>query len=360
MQADYLIVGQGICGTFLSYYLDKAGCDYRVVDQPRSASPSRLAAGVINPVTGRRMVTAWIAEQLLPFAWDAYTELGNTLGIKAISQRNIIDFFPNPFMRENFGQRVAEGNSFLSAEPEEVDFNTYFHFEFGYGSIRPAYTAHLENIIPAWREQLRQKGRLIEAELQPEQLTVHADQVAWYPAEGQPIRAGKLIFCDGPQGGQNPYFSKLPYAANKGEALVVEIPGLPAGHIYKKSMALVPLETKDLFWIGSNYLWDFADEKPSEQFYRDTEALLKQWLKIPFRIVGHRAGLRPATLERRPFAGLHPHYPAIGILNGMGTKGCSLAPFFARQLAGHLLEGEAIRPDADVNRFQKILRPAGQ
>ena len=61
------------------------------------------------------------------------------------------------------------------------------------------------------------------------------------------------------------------------------------------------------------------------------------------------------TLERRPFVGFHPLYPVVGILNGMGTKGCSLAPFFARQLVRHIMDGSAILAEADVRRFSKIL-----
>jgi hypothetical protein len=42
-------------------------------------------------------------------------------------------------------------------------------------------------------------------------------------------------------------------------------------------------------------------------------------------------------------------------MNGMGTKGCSLAPWFARELANHLLLGTPIHPQADIGRFTKIL-----
>jgi glycine/D-amino acid oxidase-like deaminating enzyme len=71
--------------------------------------------------------------------------------------------------------------------------------------------------------------------------------------------------------------------------------------------------------------------------------------------VDHVASVRPATLERRPFVGLHPAYPAVGILNGMGTKGCSLAPWFARQLAELLGNGQAVMGQADVQRFKRVL-----
>jgi glycine/D-amino acid oxidase-like deaminating enzyme len=122
-------------------------------------------------------------------------------------------------------------------------------------------------------------------------------------------------------------------------------------------MVLAPLQNagKDLFWIGSTYAWDFDHADPTPAFRETTERVLREWLKIPFRVTDHRAALRPATLERRPFVGLHPNHKQVGILNGMGTKGCSLAPFFAKQMSELLLHGNAITADADVNRFQKIL-----
>jgi hypothetical protein len=39
----------------------------------------------------------------------------------------------------------------------------------------------------------------------------------------------------------------------------------------------------------------------------------------------------------------------------MGTKGCSLAPFFAKQLTDHILSAKEISPEADIKRFARIL-----
>ncbi|MFZ1312713.1 MAG: FAD-dependent oxidoreductase, partial [Chitinophagaceae bacterium] len=142
---------------------------------------------------------------------------------------------------------------------------------------------------------------------------------------------------------------------NKGEVLIAEIPGLPDEHIYKRGMILAPLVTPGRWWVGSNYQWEFDNDKPGKEFREKTEQLLKDWLKIPFTITEHLCGIRPATLERRPFVGFHPLYRNIGILNGMGTKGSSLAPFFARQLTNNILRDEAIHPEADIKRFSRIL-----
>src|SRR5689334_23429208 len=106
MQVDYLIVGQGLCGTWLSWFLAKENKSFLVIDRNESITPSKVSAGIINPVTGRRMVKVWMAEQILSFAHEAYSDIGNFLGITVISQKNIIDFFANPHQRQVFLERI--------------------------------------------------------------------------------------------------------------------------------------------------------------------------------------------------------------------------------------------------------------
>jgi glycine/D-amino acid oxidase-like deaminating enzyme len=76
MVVDYLIIGQGISGTWLSYYLEKANRSFIVIDNDQPNSASRVAAGIINPVTGRRIVKTWMIDELLSFLIPAYEELG--------------------------------------------------------------------------------------------------------------------------------------------------------------------------------------------------------------------------------------------------------------------------------------------
>jgi len=350
MQIDFLIIGQGVSGTFLSYYLNKEKKSFIVIDNNQPSTASRIAAGIINPVTGRRMVTVWMADKILPFAWKAYHEIGHDLDITAISHKNIIDFFPNPQMRQVFLKRMGEGYDYIHSYPEQNHFNPLFNYDFGCGEIRPVYIAHPETLLPAWRQQLKEQQVLIEEDFDINQLKIESNKARY-----KHIEASTIIFCDGIESAVNLFFKQLPFSPNKGEALIVEIPGLPDHNIYKKGMMLTPLAIKDLFWVGSNYQWEFDNTNPTNDFHQKTEELLKNWLKVPFKIIDHYVAIRPATLERRPFVGVHPHHPNVGILNGMGAKGCSLAPFFAKQLTDHLLYNNAIEPDADVKRFSKIL-----
>ncbi len=338
---DFVIVGQGICGTLLSYFLNREGKKILVIDEPKPYTASKVASGVINPITGRRLVRTWMIEEIMPFAVDVYKQLEIELQTEFITQNNILDFHPTAQMQLAFDEKLQQESAYLKEVQDNLQWQEYFNYPFGIGEINPCWLININQLLEKWRTLLQQENVLIETKMDFNQL------IGLYPNS-------TIIFCDGVNGFDNPYFNKLPYAKNKGEALIVSIPRLPRNNIYKSGLSIVPWKD-DLWWVGSSYEWNFEDELPTENFRIKMENQLKQFLKIPFQIVDHIASVRPANLERRPFVGLHPLHSTIGILNGMGTKGCSLAPYFANQLAQHLVHQSPIDPLADVFRFRKIL-----
>ena len=288
-------------------------------------------------------------DELLSFLVPGYKELGNELGVNGIEQKKLVDFHPTPQMKIAFDERVNEKADFLVQPKDQERYRETFNYDFGFGEVDPCYVVNLREILPAWRKKLLANDQLLEDDFEINELN-HTNSEITY----KNIKTEKIIFCDGIHSSQNAFFKKLPFALNKGEAILIESPDIPFTNIFKKGMMLTSIE-KDIYWIGSNYLWEFPDDQPTEQFRTQTEVLLKTWLKVPFKIIDHKASVRPANIERRPFAGLHPVFKNIGVLNGMGTKGCSLAPFFAKQLTDHLIYKKEISAEADIKRFTRIL-----
>ena len=346
---DYIILGQGISGTFLSYYLRKAGKRILVIDDAETFTASRIASGVINPVTGRRVVETWMINEIMPFSVNAYHELGNEINSTVIQQCNVLSFHASVQMKQAFDNRLPEDNSYLNIPTNEEALHQYFHFYLGVGETNPCYLADIQQLMLGWRKILIADNLLWEEKFDWNDCTVSEQNIRY-----KNITAEKIFCCEGSAGVHNPYFTLLPYAKNKGEVIIAEIPDLPRTNIYKQGLTIVPWK-EDLFWIGSPYEWNYADTHPTAAFKIKTQLQLQQWLKLPYTILDHWAAERPANVERRPFVGLHPNMPSIGILNGMGTKGCSLAPFFANELTEHLINRTPINPLADVRRFAKVL-----
>ncbi|HYD83061.1 MAG TPA: hypothetical protein VEA63_03390, partial [Opitutus sp.] len=68
MGANLLIVGQGLAGTLLAWELERAGLTFEIADEGHGRAASRVAAGIINPITGQRLVKSWRVDALLPVA----------------------------------------------------------------------------------------------------------------------------------------------------------------------------------------------------------------------------------------------------------------------------------------------------
>lgn len=354
MTYDCIVVGQGISGTFLSYYLCKAGKKVIVIDQLQPYTASRIASGVINPVTGRRIVKTWMIDELIPFCKNAYTEIGKLLDFPLVNECRVLDFYPTEQMQQAFEKRLGEEESeYLRPNNDVTQWNLYFDFCHGIGEISPALWMDIRTLLHEWRAYLQKVNALLPEKMDMQYLSVSSEKVTY-----KDISAKQIIFCDGASGAENMYFKNLPFALNKGEAIIAHIPGLPSTHIYKKSLSIVPWhKDENLFWIGSTYNWKFDDAQPTIDFREKVEDCLYQWLRLPYTILHHWASVRPANTERRPFVGFHPYYPNVGILNGMGTKGCSLGPYFAHQLMVKIVSNKDIDPLADVIRFSERLRP---
>ncbi|WP_143310731.1 NAD(P)/FAD-dependent oxidoreductase [Chitinophaga vietnamensis] len=344
-QVDYIIAGQGIAGTMLSWFLLKAGKKVLVIDDAKPNSASRVAAGIINPVSGRRFEPAWLYETIYPFAQCTYYELSSLLQTDIFTERELWTVFPSQQMRDAFIAKSAKGITDQYSEmPASLRYEGILDQPFGAAVIRGA-TVNLKALLPAYRRYLLQQGALEERHLELSALHISPDKIIY-----EEIIAEKIIFCDGMATAANPMFEAIRFLPNKGEVLLVRIPGLQTNDIIKKGITLVP-QGGDLFWAGSTFVWDYTDERPTAAQRAHLEKGLQQLLKIPYTIEGQLAAVRPSGNDRRPVIGFHPAYPAAGIFNGLGTKGCSLAPFMAAHFTEAILGKSLLMQDVDLNRY---------
>ncbi|MBC7922653.1 MAG: FAD-binding oxidoreductase [Ferruginibacter sp.] len=353
MTLDYLLVGQGLAGTILSHTLRSAGCATGVVDAARLPSSSRVAAGIFNPLTGKQPVKTWQAEALFSFLPPFYREMETRLGERF--------FHPKPFYRPF--RTVEEQNRGISltgspalgtwlrsraTDPETADF-LLSHLG-GLETLQAGYVA-VDRLLRAYRSQLVSEGMLFDRPFSFDALQVFPDGVAW-----QGIRARRLIFCEGSHAVSNPYFRWLPFRPVKGEILTVEIHARVPDRIFKQGVFLVPQEhgckvgaTYERNCLGSSPGNDF-DWQPTPGARQEMTSTLSTWLKPAYRVLKQEAGIRPATFDRRPFIGLHPKYPALGIFNGLGSKGVSIAPYYARHFYEFLECGKELAGEVNIRR----------
>lgn len=343
-----LIVGHGIAGALLGYFLEEAGESVHYVDAPKQQAATQVAAGIINPITGRRYVKSWRIEELLPFAERTYQKLEAQLGIRFYHQRPLIrTLFNRGEENDWFSRKLDPG--YRDYFQEEVDLGAipdYTQTAFSYMQVGQSAQVNIGVLETALRQQRVAKGCLHE-------WTFDYDQVEFLDnsCKYENITTERIIFCDGWRSRFNPYFNYLPFGGNKGEVLLIKIPGAKLERIFKHRVFIVPF-TDDLYWVGSTSENKFEQEEPTPEGRLFLEGRLAELLTTPYEIVKHNAAVRPTVRDRRPFLGNHPHYPNVYIFNGLGTKGASLAPYWAKHYSDHLQEGIVLDPEVNISRFR--------
>ena len=71
---DFIIVGQGIAGSMLSWFLMKEGQQVLFIDEFNGSSATHVASGITNPITGRKFVKTWLADELIPFSQATFRQ----------------------------------------------------------------------------------------------------------------------------------------------------------------------------------------------------------------------------------------------------------------------------------------------
>jgi glycine/D-amino acid oxidase-like deaminating enzyme len=333
MDIDYLIIGQGIAGTLLSYELLRAGKKVIVIDEPSVNKASLVAGAVINPMIGKSWTPALHQDIFIPEAMDTYKSLEKILGTPVIKESSLLAFHENEANEKifNASQINNSNNLHLLDSKQLTSLKEHFRFENTVGCVAPVWLIDAENLLQYWRNYLNTRNILLAEKF-------HFDdcQISERNVQYKTIKADKIIFCEGAVARNNPLFNALPFTKNRGEALLLSIPHLSTEQVYHQRLRLIP-RADGLFWCGSNYLWAFDNLQPSNEWRRQAEVQLKKWLCLPFEIHNHIVAERPTTAGQIPLIGYHSSSPRIAIFNGLGTRGFSAGPFWAKQICNQLI-----------------------
>ena len=341
---DYFIVGGGIAGITLGLHLAEQGLTFHLYEEGGRSS-SRVAAGLFNPITGRKMVKTWKADDLFPYLHSFYTRMEHLTGGKFYHPTSLY----RPFIS------VEEQNDWIgkSTDPayspyiKKVHTKSRFSGKFNdpFGGISLNHSGWVDTsqyITSAFKyfQSIPEQVKVISKKIEAELVQINENTVSYEQA-----RAKRLVFCDGTALTENEYFNWLPMQPLKGEILEIKLP-FATDEVFNRGIFILPLG-RNIYKVGSTYDHNDNDWQVTEAGKQQLVSKLKGLVQTDFEITSHDAGIRPSTKDRRPLLGKHPVYKNLLVFNGLGTKGVSLAPYFANQLLK--FAEEDVMPDKEVN-----------
>lgn len=317
----WCIVGQGLAGTCLAWALWKRGVPFILLDRGSGGS-SRVAAGMVNPITGKNFEPSWRIADFLPEALEFYAEVEQLIGCKI--------WHPFPVLR-----LAASDKEWRKIQSKLTD-----------PLVAPWVAG--EVAAPAgWlgAVELRGGGRLDTRAFMDGSREFFGN-LGCYRSEEVASRCENQIRCDGAEGLMTGEFG--PARCAKGEILTVQADWDETRIRIGAGGWLVPLGG-GRFKAGSTYEWTELDDIPTEKGRERVAEIASRLGGENFQILQHEAGVRPILRRSQPLIG--PIAGGAWMFNALGSKGSLYAPGMARRLASWLVDGKEPEPDVDVRVF---------
>ena len=341
----YLIVGSGLSGLAIAETLLREGHQVTVFDDG-SQKASMVAGGLYNPVVLKRFNLTWEGKRLMDCALPFYEALEKKLGVEFDEKISILRLFASEGEQNKWFEATDQPglSEYLSASILP-NTNEAIHAPHGFGEVFHTGRIHTARLLRVYREYLEDLGSL-----QREAFCFSDLQIENQGVQYRGLEAEGVIFSEGFGLQSNPFFNYLPLDGNKGELLEIYAPDLKESRVIKGGVFIIPTG-EDHYLAGATYDRNYEGPEPTAEAREKLLKGLRKFVQCDFEITAQRAGIRPTVPDRRPLVGVHPEYPSLFVINGMGSRGVLIAPYAARCLAGFILRGETLPEGLDCSRF---------
>jgi glycine/D-amino acid oxidase-like deaminating enzyme len=344
--SKYLIVGQGLAGTLLAFSLLEKGEEVLIADDYKHASASRVAAGMWNPVTFKRLAASWLAKEMLEEMNITFRKLEEKLQTNFFHVLPVARIF-NSIQDANFWDEKSDhpevGRYLSSRTNKSVQEN--FISPFGNSEVNECGWLNVPLFREAALHYFIQHENFIQEAVNENEVEFNGSKVLW-----KERAFDKIILCNGIGVNQWKGLEYLDLIPNHGQVLDLKIENLELDAIVNFGQFLLPFGNKK-FRLGATYNWNEVPDQPTE----DAKELLISELKLRLDknvvIESHKTGFRPTTRDRRPIVGFSKDREWLGVFGGLGSKGVLLAPYFSKLFASVLSEGVSIPREVSAARF---------
>lgn len=316
------IVGGGIAGVILSWQAHHMGFSVDLFDEEILETPSKVAAGILNPLSISRKKPIWNAKRFTQENTLFYSQFGPEVYHKVSMQVNV--------------NSAIEQNNWATSRAGEEQYLEWKHGNTSFGIKGSAWvsTEKLLTLLPSSKFRLnKEKVNHKELEEDYDFIILATGQIQRQELESNGFRADM-------------------FRVVLGDILQVELQK-PSPFMHLEGLFIIPL-TNGKYVLGSTYIHQF--KSVSKDPMRATELIEKarrQGIVVSQKI-SHRVAVRPAIYDRMPIVGKLEKN--IYCFAGMGSRGLFHAPLLAKQLLNNLENEELIWKEVDIARA-KITTP---
>ena len=358
------MIGAGLAGSAVAWHALWRGMSVALIDRLDVQTSSRVAAGLVTPITGSRAAASWRWNEFYPAANLFYRRVEQTVGAALWHVEPALRVLHNQAERELIeGKWIGKSSD---AEPVSIGAEwisgpnaSGCKAPYGMCSMKPAARLNTLAYLTETQRYFEANGAFYRIDLQCDSDIVFEPLSAEYSVTIAALRlAGKrIVFCQGIAARENRFFADLPLHPARGDVLLVKSPGVDCDRVIHHDAWAVPMG-EQRFLVGATYdrvslqgpaerPAEPCDEKATQFRYE----LMQRWESLTegtfqggqHTVLEQRWAVRPASYDRHPLIGPHEVHANACCLNGLGSKGTLMAPRLA-EMALDAMEGAPIDP----------------
>jgi glycine/D-amino acid oxidase-like deaminating enzyme len=344
-----LVVGAGVAGLSLAHALESRGAACLTLADPADpGGATHAAAGLVNPLAGRRWALPWRGRDAFAAAATQFGTAWREVTLVRLTHPAATAQVPT-----RLAAAAAAGWQVAPLPPEFVPPTAWPPFDRTLAATTTGALVAVADWCAAQRDARRNAGTHLDIAAAPDQVL---------PLSGGGVltpwgRFTTAVLATGAALAADLRTAHLPWQRSAGSRVdLLGPPAPPASPVLCGSSWLCPTLNPVRWELGATTIplkpgqpppKPHPDEALADQLW---EALAASLRPAAWEVTGSRHGVRLALPDRRPVASRIPGKPAIAILAGFGGRGVLHAPWAAARLAENLLHGTPIPPDLDLQR----------
>jgi len=331
---DTIIVGAGLAGCNMAVNLHLAGEKVLLIGHPQGDRCSSIAAGLMNPIVPKGVRSTWQRDEIFESLPSYYKNLEQILNTSFFEQRDLFQLMANESTNLEWSKasELATNEGWVSRVNESCF------------RINNVYRLDVPLFVKASKDFFGNLELYIEEDFDYSQI-VCADPISY-----KELKAKKILFCEGADMINNPFFNYLPLRQASGVIGEYRLKhGQHTDAIIRNKKWNIPTKN-GTYLSGSTFSNNDYSIEPTEEEKEELENDLIKWTES-FELLKLRKGLRPTSGDRRPILGNHQRYMNLFVFNGLGSKGCSLSAYLCPKLTQYMVADKPLPEEVHVKRF---------
>ncbi|WP_300670772.1 FAD-dependent oxidoreductase [Soonwooa sp.] len=342
MKLDYIIVGGGYAGLMFAHQLIKSNKSFLLIsDGERSAS--EISAGVCNPVVLKRFTGVWNAKNEIEAVRSNFSEIETYLGRNFIIDENLVRVFHDDTERELWLRKSENEDLKDFLDTDFLKLKSVKN-EYLSGKVHDSLRIDVKAFFKSFYAYLKDENLWLKEAFDFSELNLETNTY-------KDFRFDKIVFCEGVNVNNNPYFADIPVKGNRGHSILISAGAEVDPYIIKKKFFLFKTNPNQ-FFVGGTYEWDQTVLEIIPESVNKLTSGLEEIFEEEYKVEEVNVAFRAVVSDRRPIIGAHHEFKNMYIFNGLGARGVMNSNFFSKQLFEHIEFGKEIFPEVDVKRFQ--------